>query len=117
MNVPSHSFGDIPLKHAMIAWNCARSGDPRIAVIPHPDMDSWTDYLKLTCTTGACWTVWEKWTKAQRLQKLFIEIWHIHCRDGVAPEAIHEALLVIPEYRETLSGETFFHPSAHGRKS
>jgi len=116
MSIPHHNFGDVPLKHAMVAWNCARSGDPRIAVIPHPDMDGWTDHLKLTSTTGACWTAWEKWTKAQRLAKLYVEVWHIVCRDGVDPKAVHEALLAIPEYRDSLSGETFFWTPKGGQK-
>lgn len=117
MNAPTHNFGDVPLKHAMLAWNCARSGDPRMAVIPHPDMDGWTNRLKLTSTTGACWTIWGNWTRDQRLTKLYIEAWHIHCRDGVPAKTIHEALLVIPEYRDSLSGETFFwSPNKEGQK-
>ncbi len=107
-DTPSHNFGDIPLKHAMIAWNPANHGDGRVHVIPHPDDRNWTNFLKLTDTTGACWTVWGKWSKHQRLEKLFIEVWHMVCRDGNDPEVIHKALMVIPEYRETLSGETFF---------
>lgn len=108
MDTPYHNFGDISLKNAMVAWNCARSGDARVAVIPHPDKYDWTRHLKLSSTTGACWTVWGKWTTRQRLHKLYIEAWHMVCRDGVPPKAVHEAFMVIPEYRESLSGETFF---------
>jgi hypothetical protein len=107
--IPHHNFGDVPLKVAMIAWNYGPPReDGRIVVIPHPDMEDWTDHLKLTCTTGACWNVWHTWPTQKRLLKLFIGGWHIHCRDGVPMESIHEAFMVIPEYRETLSGEPFF---------
>jgi len=44
----------------------------------------------------------------QQLLRLYIEVWHIVCRDLVPAELAHDALLVIPEYRETLSGEQFF---------
>lgn len=47
-------------------------------------------------------------TAKERLLKLYIEAWHIIARDGVSPEDVHAALMVIPEYRESLSGETFF---------
>lgn len=101
-------FGDVPLAHAMLAWNPLPYGDGRMVVIPHPDSDHWTDRLKLSDTTCACWTYWGEGTKEKQLTQLFIEAWHIACRDGVRLETIHAALMVIPEYRETLSGETFF---------
>ena len=101
-------FGDVPLARAMLAWNPLPYGDGRMVVIPHPDKDHWTDRLKLSDTTGACWDYWGEGTKQKRLTQLFIEAWHIACRDRVRLETIHAALMVIPEYRETLSGETFF---------
>jgi hypothetical protein len=108
----THKFGDVPLLHAMLAWNPARCGDGRIIVIPHPDEDGWTNRLKLSDTTCADWTWWATATKQQRLAKLYIEAWHIACRDGVSIRSIHEALMVIPEYRETMSGDKFFSQQA-----
>lgn len=100
--------GDVPLAHAMLAWNPLPYGDGRMVVIPHPDKDHWTDRLKLSDTTGACWLYWGEGTKQKQLTQLFIEAWHIACRDRVRLETIHAALMVIPEYRATLSGEPFF---------
>jgi hypothetical protein len=102
------NFGDIPLKDAMIAWNPRPRGDGRIVVIPYPDHASWTDRLKLSDTTGACWSHWGTWSPQDRLARLLLEAWCITCRDGLEPRAIHEAFMVIPEYRETVEGESFF---------
>lgn len=105
----SARFGDVPLKHAMISWNHrGKTGDGRIEVIPHPDSHGWHRRLNYMNSTGACWCDWGKWKKRDRLLKLYIEAWHIIARDGVDPEKVHQALMVIPEYRDTLSGEYFF---------
>ena len=110
-------FGDIPLKEAVIGWTPkGRRGryplpaiQGRIVVIPQArDGHDWFRYFGVTDSNGACFTEWETLTKEQRLLKLYIEAWHIIARDGVAPEAVHAAFMVIPEYRDSLSGETFF---------
>ena len=104
-------FGDIPLKHAMIAWNRADAtfGNPgEIMVIPHPDQRGFCNHFRLQMTTGACWTVWARWTKQQRLLQLYIEAWHIVSRDGVDQMSVHDALMVIPEFRDTLSEDFSF---------
>ena len=77
--------------------------------LPWPDKQRLCDYLKLSMTTGACNAGWhDKWTKTERLCQLFIEAWFIVCRDGVSPRDMHDALMVIPEYRDTWNGETLF---------
>jgi len=111
-------FGDVPLKSAMIAWNSLHDGyygtPGQVMVIPWPDR-GYCDFFKLANTVGACngWRsmgsfTGKKLNKSQMLLQLYIEAWHIVCRDGVNPEAMHSALMQIPEYRETLSGESFF---------
>ena len=78
-------------------------------VIPHPmDGADWFRHFKVTDSTGACRSEWRKYTAKERLLMLYIEAWHIVARDGVKPEDMHAALMVIPEYRDSLSGETFF---------
>jgi hypothetical protein len=109
---PSY-FGDIPLKIAMLGWTPFRypcSGIPgRIIVIPHPmEGSDWFRYFKVTDSTGACRGDWRESTAKERLLMLYIEAWHIIARDGISPHDMHAALMVIPEYRESLSGETFF---------
>lgn len=104
-------FGDIPLKKAMLAWNPNNKyafGEPgKVMVIPHPDK-GYCDHFKLVCTVGACMGGWDKITRTERLAHLFIEAWFIVCRDNVSPKAMHDALMVIPEYRDTWSGEQLF---------
>lgn len=92
----------------MLAWNPRPYGDGMMAVINHPDERHWTRHLQLSDTTGACWSSWSGATNHRRLLQIFIESWHIVCRDGLDPKMVHEALLVIPEYRATMSGEEFF---------
>jgi hypothetical protein len=110
-------FGDVPLKVAMIAWTPSkRFGKAplmgicgRIMIIPKlNDGSDYFRHFKVTDSTGACWTKWGAMTKKERLLMLYIEAWHIITRDGLDPKDVHEALMVIPEYRDTLSGETFF---------
>jgi hypothetical protein len=93
---------DIPIKHAMIAWNSKRHGDGRIVVVLHPDRTRMCDKLSLSSTTGACNSGWERMTKEQRLLNLFMEAWWIVLNNGLDPKDVHAAFMVIPEYRELL---------------
>jgi hypothetical protein len=114
---------DIPLKIAMLAWNDAHYGycngenKGKVIVIPHPDERGLCNHLKVSMTTGACNAGWREWTNTERLCQLFIEAWFIVCRDGVSPRDMHDALMVIPEYRDTWNGETLFrHEAKNGNK-
>ena len=104
-------FGDIPLRSAMIAWNRLdeTQGKPgAVMIIPWPDEKGYCDLFELTMTCGACMSYWQSIPKHKVLMQLFIEAWYIVCRDGVSPKDMHEALIVIPEYRDTWNGETLF---------
>lgn len=110
-------WGDVPLKIAMIGWTprarfglASLTGIPgKIIIIPkHNDGRDWFRHFGVTDSTGACWVHWPEMTAKERLMRLFIEAWHIVCRDGVSLKDVHEAFMVIPEYRDSLSGETFF---------
>ena len=97
----------------MLAWNSRWDNfagylPGKVQVIPNPDDQCLCNRHRLANTVGACMYDWAGLTTDQRLAKLFVEVWHIVCRDGVDPQDIHDALLVIPEYRDALSGETFF---------
>lgn len=109
----SSFFGDVPLKIAMIGWTPKHRSKVgifgKIVIIPKTnDGRDWFRHFGVTDSTGACWSAWKTWTKEKRLLKLYIEAWHIIARDGVSPEDVHAALMVIPEYRKSLSGEMFF---------
>ena len=108
-------FGDVPLKLACLAWTPIRTKEypcwavGRIMIIPKlNDKSDWWRHFGVTDSTCAVYCEWQNWTKQKRLLKLYIEVWHAICRDGIDPQAAHEACMVIPEYRESLSGEWFF---------
>lgn len=114
----NNNMNTIPLKDAMIAFNpvnrfiSSRGGEPgQVMVVTHPDTHQISKHLSDT--------VAPKWdldrvdlSKSSREElflrmKLMVEAWHIACRDAVPLANIHEALLVIPEYRDMLS-EDFY---------
>lgn len=93
-------FRDVPIAIAMIAWNwMPPHGDGRIQVIPWPDTKGWCSRLKLSCTTGACFTGWCDLTEHDQLCRVLIESWGIVVRDKLPLESVHDALLMIPEYK------------------
>lgn len=119
-NIIDHTdapFGDVPLEIAMIGWTAKnRFGEPplvgvagRIVIIPRTgDKRDWFRYFGVTNSVGACFHEWADMTSDERLLKLYVEAWHIIARDGLSPKDVHTALMVVPEYRDSLSGESFF---------
>lgn len=100
---------EIPIEKAMILWNPKNEGGG-IKVIRNPERSR--EFRHLHCSAGACYAYWAGMTTEQRKTKLLIEAWHIAVRDGLDPKEIHEALMVVPEYREMLSGDM---PGEEGR--
>jgi hypothetical protein len=103
-----NNMKEIPIRKAMIAWNTKReSCFPRgglpgqVGVCEHPD----NGQLKHLSS----WVGFQHWrTKApvERYQlQLLIEAWHMMGRDGVSQKAIHDAFMVIPEYRSMISSD------------
>lgn len=94
---------DIPLKAALLLYDSAlNDGTPRFAVRPlgHPDYDRY--FYKV----GACFTSWKQGTDPHRLKlRLMIDVWHAVAFYGVPAQMAHEALLVIPEYRDMLADD------------
>lgn len=93
---------EIPIEKAMILWNPKSEGGG-IQVIRHPEKNNATRYLR--SSAGACYAYWQHMTTEQRKLQMLIEVWHIAVRDGLDPREIHETLMVVPEYREMLSGD------------
>lgn len=95
---------DIPLAEAMLCWNHGFQGaTPSCIVVRHPDYnDASADYQS---SVGACFADWRtKDAKGQKLQ-LMIEAWHIAAFYAVPIAQVHQALLVIPEYRSMLADD------------
>lgn len=95
---------DIPIANAMLCWTSGRHGDtPACRVVSHPDEKGLSDAYRTT--VGACFARWsEKDTNGQRLQ-LMVDAWHAVTFDAVPTQMMHEAMLVIPEYRLMLADD------------
>ncbi len=99
-------YNDVPLVDAVIAWTpvCSSwSSTGKIAVMKLGCHRPLYGELGLLLDTGAVYRKWKDRTEAERLAKLYIEMWHIVLRDGLNPLDVHSALSVIPEYRVSLS--------------
>lgn len=101
-----YKSNDILLEEAMLVWSRMdhdlRYGETtRVRVIRHPD--EYNEQGHLRYSTGACWAYWRGLDQAARIHRLMIDAWHIVVQDGLPPADVHNALLVIPEYRHLLS--------------
>jgi hypothetical protein len=100
---------DVPIENAMICWN--RGGG--VLVVEHPDRRHASDGY--TGSVGACFSGWKaKGEMGQKLQ-LMIDAWDIAAFDGVPIDAVHKALLVIPEYRSMLADDCLPREFRHER--
>jgi hypothetical protein len=89
-------MADIPLEHAMVCWN---PGSNQVRVVRHPDTLRVSDGLRMT--DGAC--EFERWADPAQRMKWLLQIFNaMVVRDGVDPQAAHQAFLAIPEYRNTI---------------
>lgn len=101
---------DIPLMEAMLCYNTIGTRDPDegwVKVIKHParlNGHIWEDEPYLM-TVGACFSYWRKRDDIGRKLQLMIEVWHAVAFYGVPPDELHNALLVIPEYRTMLADD------------
>lgn len=96
---------DIPLSQALLLWDAGLNGEtPAFAVRPlgHPDYDHFRYKV------GACFTEWRDMAGSNPLGlklKAMIELWHIAAFYAVPITMIHEAMLAVPEYRQTLADD------------
>lgn len=95
---------DIPLSNAMLCWNNGFHGaTPSVAVVRWPDKIGASDAYQLS--VGACFTDFR--SKDERGQKLqiMIDAWHVAAFYDVPVAMVHEAMLVVPEYRDMLADD------------
>ena len=91
----------------MWAWNPKnQGGDGRIVVLEHPDENHHCDRLELSHTWGACCASWGKAPKQFLQFQLLREGWYMVLKDGITPKDVHDAFMVIPEYREIASDDS-----------
>jgi hypothetical protein len=86
---------DVPLSEAMLVWTRGEN----IGVLRHPDGRA----HHFSSSVGACMAGWRAMEPSERLQKFLIELWHVAAFSGIPAEAAHQAVLCIPEYRDTLA--------------
>lgn len=112
---------DIPLKDCMIAWNDLRRTHlpsetlGKFAVGPRPEkpnsptygLRSWLSFNREEIKPCHLDELGRHVTDEDvgRMLRMFIELWHVACRDGVPLKNIHEAMMAVPEYRITLSSD------------
>lgn len=89
----------IPLSEAMLCWS---TGGP-VKVVEHPDARGLSDAYEKT--VGACYAYWRGQSPDRMRLQLLIEAWHLAAFYDVPVQDIHEALLVIPEYRSMLADD------------
>lgn len=91
-------MSNTPLAEAVLCWTpdtsdffIGRLGDPYNDSGPH------------ACTAGAVNAGWGDASPQRQLRLLFAEVMSIMARDRVPFDAVHNGLLVIPEYRRILA--------------
>lgn len=90
---------DIPLREVQIIWEPQRDGVPPVRVMGLRDRDD-PDYF---ASWGACNNDFNQEDDAGRLTKLFQQFHQLVVLYRIDPQAVHEALMVIPEYRANIA--------------
>lgn len=88
---------DIPIENAMLVWTRGEN----VGVVPHPDTNGLSDPFR--SSVGACFADWRKLDQRGQQRQLLIEAWQIATFYQIPPQAVHQAMLSIPEYRTMLA--------------
>lgn len=100
---------DIPLFDAMLVWTRGEA----VGVVPHPD---WKDRSRnFRSSVGACFSNWREMSESGRLTQFLIDIWHVAAFYDIPAEAVHQAALSVPEYRNTLARDCLPEEYQHER--
>lgn len=91
--------GDVPLAEATILWDSLEEGvSPPVKVLGSQDADD----RRYSASRGACDGDWTIGSDVFRLLRLFALVQHMTLVEKIDPRAVHDALIVIPEYRRLL---------------
>lgn len=103
MKTQALNVGDIPLKNAMILWNLLPPlGDGKVKVVWHMKEDD-EGFQK---SWGACCAGWTEGGR-ERTELLLLQLlWEIAVDDELDVKEIHNAMRVIPEYRDMMIRDT-----------
>jgi hypothetical protein len=86
--------------NAMLCWDV---GTANIKLVFWPDTERRSDGFD--CTTLACYKHIREKTFEERKTVVFVEAMHLIIRDGCNPQAVHNALIHLEEYRDGCSGD------------
>lgn len=103
-NDPGEREGDIPLEEAQIIWADAEDNiDPPVAVRsidkPHRGDERYAN------SNGACCAGWREAGGLGQLIRLFALVQDMTLSAKLDPRAVHDALIVIPEYRSIMPSD------------
>ncbi|MES3043736.1 hypothetical protein [Sphingomonas faeni] len=92
-------MNNIPLGKMVIVWNLmdGKSGPP-LKVVDSNDKED-EDYIS---SWGACNSEFSQASNEKKLRMLLTENINLTVNEGIPPTTVHEALMVIPEYRAAL---------------
>lgn len=100
-------MSDIPLARALLLWMPGLNGDePAFAVRALGSDEYWSKRFRMS--GGACYRSWQELAAEdphKLLAQAMIELWHIAAFYAVPIQMIHEAMLVVPEYRNMLADD------------
>ncbi len=100
---------DIPINDAMLCWTRGEG----VKVVLHPDTRGESDAYR--SSVGACFGDWRKKDRTGQRLQLMIDAWHIAAFYEIPAERVHQALLVIPEYRDMLADDCLPREFRHER--
>lgn len=90
---------DIPLDKAQIVWTLMDGKEgPPLKVVGGPIKDD-DNYLS---SWGACDSLFQEASDEKKLTMLLSETVNLTVNEGIPPSVVHEALMVIPEYRAAM---------------
>lgn len=98
-------MNDVPLQDANILWTGADANGPHAGTVTVEDRHLPRDetlYFKHQRSSGAC-VAWHGKVGDDRFAELLKLVQCMTVREGISPQAVHEALSVIPEYRQLLA--------------
>lgn len=102
---------DVPLQSAMLLWddggdhghggNAERTKASASPLILDHSLSA-DGPENFDNATGACFSHWREMPTSEQLAELMRDAWMAVVRDKVDPQAMHHALLVVPEFRAIL---------------
>lgn len=88
-------------RDCMIAW-CPKRRIVRVG--PHPEVNAWTrEPIRYPMSVGGCVLASKKWSRMRCATEVMMDFNTLVVRDGLDPMAVHDAFLVIDEYRFHIS--------------